>query len=59
MIWKAAECRGIQMLWTMIAQVYVETAPRLPSGDPLLIAWLNIANDAAVVVMMDPEPPVP
>ncbi|WP_283434723.1 hypothetical protein [Neorhodopirellula lusitana] len=58
-MWKVAECRGIKMLWTLLAQSYVDPAPRSLATPPTVVDWLRFHNETAVSIVLSPEPPIP
>ncbi len=58
-IWKAAECRGIKCLWTLLAAVYVSPAYRFDGFDPPCLGWITLADQRAMLLVNCPEPPVP
>ena len=58
-MWKAAECRGIKHLWTMLAAVYVSPAYGVYSIDPTFWGWITSFDEHAHSRLTPPEPPVP
>jgi hypothetical protein len=58
-MWKAAECRGIEYLWTMLATVYVSPTFDVPRIDPPLLGWITIFHQRALSHQTEPDPPIP
>ncbi|MGI9474206.1 MAG: hypothetical protein ACR2NZ_21880 [Rubripirellula sp.] len=58
LLWKAAECHGLKMLWSLLAQLFVEHAPP-PMNAPPLCDWASLENALPVPSYDDLEPPIP
>ena len=58
-MWKAAECRGISYLWTMLAAVYVAPVNKIVQIDPPLLEWIRFHDERANSLRWAPDPPVP
>jgi hypothetical protein len=59
LMWKAAECRGIHYLYSMLNAVNV-----LPDHDDYLIelpqvGWASLTDECAQALPVSPEPPIP
>lgn len=59
LLWKAAECRGIQSLWTMLATVYVAPANHSRIIDLPFVGWVASFDERATSRHTPPDPPVP
>ena len=59
LFWKAAECRGIKYLWTMLAAVYVSSIYAAFRIKPPFIGWIRFSDEHARLHAMEPEPPIP
>lgn len=59
LMWKAAECRGIQNLWTLLATIYVAPSDAICRIDPPLLGWIPSFDEHAVSHLSHPDPPVP
>lgn len=59
LMWKVAECRGIKMLWTVLAQAYVDPAPPRLTTLPSIVEWLHLSDETAESRLLSPEPPIP
>lgn len=57
--WKAAECRGIQYLVTMLAAVYLSPQSDLFTVDPPPIGWIVLQSESASSHVTWPDPPIP
>jgi hypothetical protein len=58
-MWKAAECRGLQYLWTMLAAAYVAPVRDVHSIDMPLIGRTTFSDEHARSHVTAPEPPIP
>lgn len=59
LMWKAAECRGIQQLWTMLGTVSVAPIYQMLHVDPPLLGWISFLNEDAISHLTVPDPPIP
>ncbi|OYP38377.1 hypothetical protein [Rhodopirellula sp. MGV] len=57
--WKAAECRGLTYIWSLLAAAYVSPMHRVILTEPLLIDRLGSFDETAISMRTPPEPPVP
>lgn len=58
-MWKAAECRGITYLRTLLSSAYVPSAHETFRINPPVVGWLNISNELAISIRTRPDPPIP
>jgi hypothetical protein len=58
-MWKAAECRGMSYLWTMLAAVYVAPASQIVEIDPPLLGRIILYAEQASSHLIAPDPPIP
>ncbi|WP_146602058.1 hypothetical protein [Novipirellula aureliae] len=60
LIWKAAECRGIELVWTLLSHAFVVLDNQ---GDRLfphrLQQWIRLFDENQTCRSDSPEPPVP
>jgi hypothetical protein len=56
----AAQCRGMQLVWSLLSSVVVKLAPpKSEVPDPLLVGWLRNTSDRAISIFLAMDPPVP
>ena len=59
LMWKAAECRGVQFLWSILAAVFVEGSEAAGQTPAPRLHWFGLANEVALTVFRCPDPPIP
>ncbi|TWT82590.1 hypothetical protein CA13_40530 [Planctomycetes bacterium CA13] len=60
LFWKAAQCRNLRLMWTLLAQAFVDKDDHhvvAPMEWPM--HWLRLSDEFAASRSVSPEPPVP
>ncbi|MEM6978166.1 MAG: hypothetical protein AAF539_00780 [Planctomycetota bacterium] len=58
LLWKSAQCRGVQLLWTLLALDWLESSSA-GIATPLHQYWIATADIRGVSIHSPPDPPVP
>jgi hypothetical protein len=59
LIWKAAECQGIQYIWEQLAEISIPIPNRSTLNCFISLYWLIIADELAISCHHRPDPPIP
>ena len=59
LMWKAAQCRGLQAFWSMLMAVYIPVPLVDDPSDPPLVGWIASFDEHASGLSKQPDPPVP
>lgn len=58
LMWKAAQCRGLDHFWMLLGSVFV-SPPWQSSDEPCLLHRCEVRNERVTFVARKPDPPVP
>ncbi|XZE56351.1 hypothetical protein SH139x_002456 [Planctomycetaceae bacterium SH139] len=59
LIWKAAECQGIQYMWEKLTETIVPIPTRSMLSCCISLYWLLISDEQASSCRHRPDPPIP
>ncbi|MCA9138287.1 MAG: hypothetical protein KDB00_16055 [Planctomycetales bacterium] len=59
LLWKAAECRGIKLLWSVLTNAYADPVATAPDFTALRLHWIRHDDESAVLITPIPDPPIP
>ena len=59
LMWKAAECRGLNYIWNSLTVSLAPSIRESLSSEEHLLFWLNVSDESAISCNHHPDPPVP